>query len=115
VLFRSQSNGNLVQLNGRNVGSNLIAQNFTSPIFFHPRIASLSASEVDPDITIQDALSQVPRIHNATLISIAILQQIVNQNEEGTIWIFGIPYVNVFKLNLALIQTGNSAYSSYTK
>jgi len=115
VLLPSQSNGSIVQLNGRNVGSTLIAENFSSPIFFHPRNASLSASGVDPDITIQDAMSQIPRISSQSGLSKDKLEQIVIQNEEGTLWIFGTPYVNVLRLNLALIQTGYSVYGSYVK
>ncbi len=111
VLFPSQANGSLVQFHGRNIGSSLIAQNFSLPIFFHPR--NDSASGVDPDITVQDAYSQIPRIASATGISADKLQQIVNQNEEGTVWIFGMPYVNVLRLNLALIQTYYPAYSSF--
>ena len=115
AFFPSQANGSLVQINGKNVGSSLIAQEFNSPIFFHPRNATLSASGVDPDITVQDALSQMPRISAATNISTAMLRQIVNSNEEGTWWIFGTPYVNVLRLNMALIQTGSPAYSGYAK
>ena len=111
VLFPSQANGDLVQFHGRNVGSNLIAQNFSLPIFFHPR--NDSASGVDPDITVQDAQSQISRINSATGISVETLQQVVNQNEEGTFWIFGTPYVNVLRLNLALIQTNNAAYKDF--
>ncbi len=112
VLFPSQANGSLVQAHGKNIGSSLIAQDFTLPIFFHPR--NNSASGVDPDITVQDAYSQIPRISSAAGISGDALQQIVNQNEEGTIWIFGTPYVNVLRLNLALInQTGSTAYNSF--
>lgn len=117
VIFPSQADGSLVQIHGKNIGSNLIAQTFNSSIFFHPRDwnATVSASGVDPDITLQDAYSQIPRISGATNISIARLQQIVNQNEEGVWWIFGTPYVNVLKLNIALIQTGNPVYSGYPK
>ena len=111
VIFPSQANGSLVQLNGKYVGSNLIAQNFSQPIFFHPR--NDSASGVDPDITVQDAYSQISRINSATGISVYDLQQIVKQNEEGTFWIFGTPYANVLKLNLALIQTNNVAYKGF--
>jgi potassium-transporting ATPase KdpC subunit len=113
VLFPSQANGSLVQVHGRTVGSNLIAQEFKSPIFFHPRNASSSASGVDPDITISDAYSQIWRISQATGLSTETLSQMVNQNEEGTLWIFGTPYVNVLRLNLALINTGNSAYGAF--
>jgi potassium-transporting ATPase KdpC subunit len=111
VLFPSQANGELVQFHGKNVGSSLIAQNFSLPIFFHSR--NDSASGVDPDITVKDAYSQIPRIASATGILANTLQQIVYQNEEGTFWIFGTPYVNVLRLNLALIQTGNTAYKSF--
>ncbi len=113
AIFPSQANGSLVQVDGKTVGSNLIAQEFNNSIFFHPRNKTLSASGVDPDITVQDAMAQVPRISTATHLSADTLQQIVNQNQEGSLWIFGTPYVNVLRLNLALIQTGNPAYNGY--
>ncbi len=113
VLFPNQANGDIVQSNGRSVGSNLIAQNFTLPIFFHPRDPSESASGVDPDITLQDAYSQIPRIQNATGLPSDSLKDIVNQNEEGIYWIFGSPYVNVLRLNLALIKAYPSIYSKF--
>ena len=115
VLFPSQADGSLVQVHGKDVGSKLIAQEFQSPVFFHPREANLSASGVDPDITVQDAYSQIARISSATNISTAALHQIVDQNVEGVWWIFGTPYVNVLRLNMALIQTGNPVYSGYPK
>ena len=112
LIFPSQANGSLVQFHDKTIGSSLIAQNFSLPIFFHPR--NDSASGVDPDITVQDAYSQIPRIASATGISADKLQQIVDQNQEGTFWIFGTPYVNVLELNLALInQTGSSAYKIF--
>jgi K+-transporting ATPase ATPase C chain len=82
------------------------------PIFWHPR--NDSASGVDPGITLQDAYSQIPRISNATGISSAALTNIVNQNQEGTLWIFGSPYVNVLRINLELIKEYPSAYSEFS-
>ena len=111
LIFPSQANGSIVQFHDKAVGSSLIAQSFSLPIFFHPRNGS--ASGVDPDITVQDAYSQIPRISSATGLSVDLLQQLVNQNEEGKFWIFGTPYVNVLRLNLALIQTNNAAYSRF--
>jgi K+-transporting ATPase ATPase C chain len=102
LLFPYQANGSIVQLNGQAVGSNLIAQNFTSPMFFYPR--NDSASGVDPDITVQDAYSQIPRISSATGISSDALKSIVDQNIERTLWITGDEYVNVLNLNLLLIK-----------
>jgi K+-transporting ATPase ATPase C chain len=112
VFFPYQANGEIVQLNGKDIGSNLIAQTFSLPIFFHPR--NDSASGVDPDITLQDAYSQIPGISNATGISSAVLTSIVNQNQEGTLWIFGNPYVNVLRVNIELIREYPSAYSDFS-
>lgn len=114
TFFPYQANGEIAQLNGQAIGSNLIAQNFSQPFFFHSRneTASPSASGVDPDITLKDAYSQIPRISNATGIPINALTNVVNQNQEGTFWIFGYPYVNVLRLNLALIKEYPSSYAS---
>jgi potassium-transporting ATPase KdpC subunit len=111
VLFPNQANGEIVQFNGQAIGSNLISQNFTLPIFFHPR--NDSASGVDPDITLQDAYAQLPRIQNATGIPIETLNQMVNQRTEGTYWIFGTPYVNVLRLNLALVKAYPTIYNGF--
>jgi K+-transporting ATPase ATPase C chain len=112
VFFPYQANGEIVQLNGKDIGSNLIAQTFSLPIFFHPR--NDSASGVDPDITLKDAYSQVPGISNATGISSAVLTSIVDHNQEGTLWIFGSPYVNVLRVNLELIREYPSAYGDFS-
>ena len=114
-----QANGSLANLapNGRIVGSYLIDNNFTQPAFFQGRNESnplnMSASGVDPDITLQQAYNQVPRIGNATGIPQEVLMNVINSNTEGTFWIFGSPYVNVLKLNLILIQKYPQVYSAY--
>jgi len=112
VLMPYQANGELVQYNGRPVGSILVAENFNSSKFFHPWNAS--ASGVDPDITLQDAYSQIPRIHNATGIPSDSIKQIIDGNVEWTLGITGDPYVNVLKLNLILIQQYPSAYGEFS-
>jgi len=116
VFFPNQANGDLVQVNGKNVGSRIIAQSFILPIFFHTRneTADPSASGVDPDIIMQDAYSQIPGISNATGIPIDSLTTIVNKNQEGTFWIFGNPYINVLKVNLLLINDYPSIYGNFT-
>jgi K+-transporting ATPase ATPase C chain len=108
LLMPYQANGEIIQFHGRDVGSNLIAQNFSSPMFFHPR--NDSASGVDPDITLQDAYSQIPRIHATTDIPSDVLEHIVDENVERTLWIVGEPYVNVLRLNLALMGDFPSIY-----
>jgi K+-transporting ATPase ATPase C chain len=83
-------------------------------MYFHDDWASSSASGVDPDITLQDAYSQIPRISNATGIPTDSLKQIVDANVERTIWVSGDPYVNVLKVNLILIQEYPTIYKAFT-
>jgi K+-transporting ATPase ATPase C chain len=113
VLLHDQANGSLAHLNGNNgraVGSYIVAQNFSKPFFFHSRNVTLSASGVDPDITLQDALSQIPRISAATNITQSSLSSLISQNIERTSFVFGDEYVNVLRLNLSLIQANQSTY-----
>jgi len=111
LLLPYQANGQMVQLDGHQVGSVLIAQEFNSAKFLHPRPANASASGVDPDIPLQDALAQVPRISGATGIPAESVTSIIVQHTEGQFWIFGSPYVNVLRVNLALTQSFPSAYN----
>jgi K+-transporting ATPase ATPase C chain len=113
TLLHDQANGSLAHLNGSNgrtVGSYIVAQNYSQPFFFHSRNVTLSASGVDPDITIADALSQIPRISAATNITQINISNLVNQNIERTSFVLGDEYVNVLRVNLALIQAYQSIY-----
>jgi potassium-transporting ATPase KdpC subunit len=111
LFLSGPANGSIAHYsNGTAVGSNLIAQNFSQPYFFHSRNVTLSASGVDPDIALQDALAQVPRISSATGIAQSDLANIVNQHIERTSLLFGDSYVNVLGLNLALIQNFRTFY-----
>ncbi len=117
VFFPYQANGEILQVNGQQVGSYLIAQSFVSPIFFHPRneTALPSASGVDPDITLDDAYSQIPGISNNTGIPADVLARIVDDNQEGSIGLLGNPYVNVLHINLVLIKEYPSIYNGFPK
>jgi len=118
IVFPNQANGDLAKLHGHTIGSYLIDNNFTLPVFFHARnessVLTASASSVDPDITLSQAYSQIPRISQATGIPPSNLTSIVNGNVEGTFWIFGSPYVNVLKLNLILINEYPAVYKNHT-
>jgi len=118
VAFPSQANGSVATLpDGRVVGSYLIDNGFSQPIFFHGRNesnpANVSASGVDPDITVDQAMAQVPLIHTSTGIPTSNLTSLILGHEEGTLWVFGDPYVNVLSLNLALIEAYPNVYSAY--
>jgi K+-transporting ATPase ATPase C chain len=118
AIFPNQANGDLVQVNGRTVGSYYIDNNFALPIFFQTRNETnpqnASASGVDPDITVNQALTQIPRISASTGISSSDLTSIINDNTEGTFWIFGSPFVNVLHLNSILIQKYPVIYKNFT-
>ena len=117
AVFPYQANGSLAQVGGKTVGSYSIDNGFTLPIFFHGRNESnpstASASGVDPDVPLQDALNQTLRIHNATGIPVSDLDGIVTSHVQRTLWFAGDPYVNVLSLNLALIAAYPSVYSGY--
>ena len=106
-----QSNGSQVYFDGKPIGSELISQNFSEPVFFHPR--NDSASGVDPDITMADAMSQVPRIHNATGIPEAFLNATLIKYTQRTLFFFGTPYINVLDVNLYLVEEFPAVYSQY--
>jgi potassium-transporting ATPase KdpC subunit len=113
-----QSNGSLLTLDGKVIGSKLIAQDFKSDKFFHSRPAANSTSTVDPHITPEDAYSQIQRISEATGLPQSTLKTAVQLNMERnklTNWIvFSPPYVNVLEVNIDLINSYPELYHEFT-
>lgn len=114
-----QSNGSLLILDGKVVGSKLIAQEFKSDKFFHPRPTLNSTSGVDPHITPEDAFSQVPRISRATGLEVntlkTIIQLDIERNKVSNMLVFAPLYVNVLQINIDLITAYPRIYQEFTE
>ena len=167
VLFPRQAQGNLIEKDGKVVGSALIGQEFKDHKYFHGRpsattaadpndstktvsapynaansggsnlgptskaladrvkedvdklkaenpsqpvpvdLVTTSGSGLDPDISPEAALFQVPRVAKARSIPEAKLRQLVDEQVQGrTLGFLGEPRVNVLLLNLALDRLG---------
>lgn len=67
-----------------------------------------SASGLDPDISVQDALLQVKRISQVTGLSDTYLIGLINRDiQRRTLGIWGEPVINVMDLNLDLLRKEN--------
>src|ERR1700756_5514143 len=81
----------------------LKAENPGSPVPVD--LVTTSASGLDPDISPDAALFQVPRVAKARNMPEARLRQLVADNTKGRLFgLLGEPRVNVLTLNLALDQ-----------
>jgi K+-transporting ATPase ATPase C chain len=68
-------------------------------------LVTTSGSGIDPDITPQDATSEIPMVSRATGISPSRLQSLINQQTQSMeLGFLGSPYVNVLQLNEALVK-----------
>ena len=64
-----------------------------------------SDSGLDPDITVASAMVQVPRVAAANGLSASSVRALVVSQEVGRwLGLYGLPHVNVLRLNLALVK-----------
>ena len=110
-----QSQGSQIVWNDKVVGSDLIAQEFTSEKFFHGRPSTDSASTIDPHITPESAYEQIANVSKATNIPENALRTIIDLNIERNkvtnLVIFAPKYVNVLEVNLELVTQYPEIYT----
>jgi len=70
-----------------------------------PDLVTTSGSGLDPDISPQDALVQIPMVSKARGISPAALRALIAQETQGAqLGFLGSSYINVLQLNEALAE-----------
>ena len=70
-----------------------------------PDLVTTSGSGLDPDISPQDAIVQIPMVSKATGIAPAALRQLIAKETNGAVLGFmGSSYIDVLQLNEALAQ-----------
>ena len=156
MLFPKQSGGSIIYVKGQPVGSELIAQRFSSSRYFHARPSAIdsnyrgdisggsnygptskqyyntikqrdqqlthqyqnlkanripidmitaSGSGLDPDISLANALTQVPEVAKARNLPVSEVNHLVERMLiPRTLGFIGEPRINVLKTNLALDQ-----------
>ena len=68
-----------------------------------PDLVTTSGSGIDPDISPQDALAQIPMVSKATGISPSALRALIARETNGAeLGFMGSPYIDVLQLNEAL-------------
>jgi potassium-transporting ATPase KdpC subunit len=70
-----------------------------------PDLVTTSGSGLDPDITPQDAIAEIPMVSNATGISPSALRALVNrETNSAELGFLGSSYIDVLQLNEALAK-----------
>ncbi len=70
-----------------------------------PDLVTTSGSGIDPDISQQDALVQIPMVSKATGLSAAVLRHlIISQTQGAQLGFMGASYIDVLQLNEALAK-----------
>lgn len=146
LFYKNKANGSLIEKNGVTIGSELIAQKFTSARYFWPRPSASdygavpsgasnlgptsdslkrtiserksagliedllfsSGSGLDPHISMNAALGQVPRIVQSRVLgenqALELKKLVLSFVESRDFGFLGEERINVLKLNLALDQ-----------
>ena len=68
-------------------------------------LVTTSGSGIDPDITPQDALAELPMVAKATGLSNSVLKRLINQQTQSAeLGFLGSTHINVLQLNEALVK-----------
>ncbi len=69
-----------------------------------PDAVLASGSGLDPDISVENALAQIPRVAAANGLSEDALKTLITEHTQGRFLVWGEPRVNVLELNIAVLD-----------
>ena len=109
------ANGNSGESGATNLGPRskvLLANTQALVAYWHqrgvdptPDLVTTSGSGLDPDITPQDAIAQIPMVSTATGIPASALRSLISSQTHGAaLGFLGSSYINVLQLNEALVK-----------
>ena len=101
---------NSKQINGIKARADQVRKDFnlSDKKLLPPDFVFTSGSGLDPHISIESAKIQAERIASARKIDKSVLYDIINSNSERQLYFYGNSFVNVLKLNIALIEEGDA-------
>lgn len=84
----------------------------SSEILVPVDLVTASASGLDPDISLNAAWYQIPRVAKARHLEEKIVQELISKECPNSLWGLNTPHLNVLELNIALDKVSQNHYGN---